>query len=115
MSAFFNWDTEPVKLALLNEINRSGYPQSDVRDPKSDRESEWLMLSIKMDGYGDKEYYTDTWDIEFWKEEQMDSSVVYKITAYPMYDMGHEYESHYSSWITLHTETILEPQEESCE
>jgi hypothetical protein len=112
MSAFFSWDTEPVKLALLDEISRRGYPYSNVRDPQSYEESEWLMLSIKLDGYGDQEYYTDTWDIEFWKEEQMDGSVLYRITAYPMYDMGHEYEGHYSSWITLHTETILEATED---
>lgn len=115
MRAFFSWDTEPVKLALLDEISRRGYPHSDMRDPNSDEESEWLMLSIKLDGYEDQENYTDTWDIEFWTEEQMDGSIVYRITAYPMYVMGDEYEGYYSSWITLHTETILEPQEESCE
>ena len=110
MSAFFSWDTEPVKLALLNEISSRGYPYSDVRDPQSDRESEWLMLSIKLDGYSDQEYYTNTWDIEFWKEEQMDGSIVYRITAYPMYEEGGGHEGHYSSWITLHTETVREAQ-----
>ena len=112
MSAFFDWDTEPVKRALLDEISRRGYPHSNVRDPKSDEESEWLMLSIKVDGYSDQEHYTDTWDIEFWKEEQMDGSIVYRITAYPMYGGDGNYDGHYSSWLTLHTETILEAQEE---
>ena len=115
MSAFFDWDTEPVKLALLDEISRRGYPHSDVRDPDDDQESEWVMLSIKLDGYADEEHYTDTWDVEFWKEEQMDGSIMYRITAYPMYGGDGNYDGHYSSWLTLHTETILEPREESCE
>jgi hypothetical protein len=115
MSAFFDWDTEPVKMALLDEISRRGYPHSDVRDPNDDQESEWVMLSIKLDGYADEEHYTDTWDVEFWKEEQMDGSIMYRITAYPMYGGDGNYDGHYSSWLTLHTETILEPREESCE
>jgi hypothetical protein len=115
MSAFFDWDTEPVKMALLDEISRRGYPHSDVRDPNDDQESEWVMLSIKLDGYADEEHYTDTWDVEFWKEEQMDGSIMYRITAYPMYGGDGNYGGHYSSWLTLHTETILEPREESCE
>jgi hypothetical protein len=105
MSAFFDWNTEPVKQALLDEIKRKQLPRATVSNLECIQESEWNMVTIKLDEYSDKEYYTDTWDVEFWKEEQMDGSILYRITAYPLYA---EETGYHCTWITLHTETIME-------
>ena len=109
MSAFFDWDTEPVKQALLDEIKRKQLPTANVSDLECIQESEWNMVTIELDGYSDKEYYTNTWFVEFWKEDQIDDSVLYRITAYPMYpnDTG-EFEGEYCTWITLHDQLIKE-------
>ena len=56
MSAFFDWDTEPVKQALLDEIKRKQLPTANVSDLECIQESEWNVVTIELDGYSDKEY-----------------------------------------------------------
>jgi hypothetical protein len=107
MSAFFDWDIQPVKQALLDEINRKRLPTEDISNLACGQESEWNMVTIKLDEYSDKEYYTNTWDVEFYHEEQGNGSTLYSITAYPMYadDQGC-FESAYCTWITLHEQLL---------
>lgn len=86
-----------MKKLILDEINSRGLPSKDVKN--SDIESCWelVMAGGKM------------WDVEFWTAEQMDGSVVYKITAYPMTDVD---QGDYTTWITVHEETIVEATED---
>jgi hypothetical protein len=112
MSAFFNWDTEPVKQALLEKIKQAGYPRN-TRDSLLEEGEEWNRIVIDLKGFEGKEFYTDTWDVEFCGEERMDGSLVYTICAYAIYldELGED-EGWYSSWIMLYQEEVLEEQSE---
>ena len=92
MSAFFSWDTEPVKEALLAALARKGV-SLDWSDypPDTDEWTEACVIDLpSMEG---AEHYTDTWDINIWT----DDNGLFTISAYPLYEM----EGDYSSWITL--------------
>ena len=113
MSAFFDWDTEPVKQALLEKIKQAGYPRKSRESLLVEEGSEWNRIVIDLKGFDEKEFYTDTWDVEFCGEELMDGSLVYTLCAYAIYeDEDGEDEGSYSSWIVLHREYILEEQSE---
>lgn len=113
MSAFFNWDTEPVKQALLKEIKQAGYPRKSRESLLVEEDSEWNRIVINLKGFDKEEFYTDTWDVEFCGEELMDGSLVYTIRAFAIYeDEDGEDEGSYSSWIVLHQEDILGEQSE---
>jgi hypothetical protein len=113
MSAFFNWDIEPVKQALLKEIKQAGYPRKSRESLVVEEDSEWNRIVIDLKGFDEKEFYTNTWDVEFCGEELMDGSFVYTIRAFAIYeDEDGEDEGSYSSWIVLHQEDILGEQSE---
>jgi hypothetical protein len=115
MSAFFDWDIEPVKQALLKEIKQAGYPRKSRESLLVEEGSEWNRIVIDLKGFDEKEFYTDTWDVEFCGEELMDGSLVYTIRAHAIYedeDGEDEAEGSYSAWIVLHQEDILGEQSE---
>jgi hypothetical protein len=90
MSAFFDWDTEPVKQAIL-----AGLAKQKVSVDPSDYEEgldDWGdEVKISFPKYYGLEYFTDRWDVNLW-----DNEGVFTVTAYPIYDG----EPDYSSWIT---------------
>jgi hypothetical protein len=113
MSAFFDWDIEPVKQALLEKIKQAGYPRNARDSLLVEEGGEWNRIVIDLKGFEGEEFYTDTWDVEFCGEEQMDGSLIYTIRAYAIYvDEAGEDEGSYSSWITLYQEYVLEEQSE---
>lgn len=90
MSAFFDWDTGPVKAAILAGLTR----QKVSLDPADYEEGldDWGdAVKIDLPKYLAFEYFTKEWDVNLW-----DNEGVFTVTAYPIYDG----EPDYSSWIT---------------
>ena len=80
MSAFFDWDTEPVKAAILAELARQKC--SVKADDYSEGADEWSdPCVIKLPEYAGKKDYTDEWDVNLW-----DDTGVFTVTAYPVYN-----------------------------
>lgn len=91
MSAFFEWDTGPVKAAILAELARQ---KCSVKpDDYSEGADEWSdPCVIKLPDYVGKEFFTEEWDVNLW-----DNDGVFTVTAYPVYDGRIET----SAWITV--------------
>ena len=91
MSAFFEWDTEPVKAAILAELARQKC--SVKADDYSSGVDEWSEpCVIKLPEYAGKEFFTEEWDVNLF-----DDDGVFTVTAYPVYDGCRET----SAWITI--------------
>lgn len=93
MSAFFDWDTDLVKVALLKKLGEEGA----IPDP-GDCCDEWYECEINVPELEGQEYYTRLWDVNF----SVDDEGLFSITAYPLTvtEKG-EHVGDYSSWITL--------------
>jgi hypothetical protein len=91
MSAFFEWDTEPVKAAILAELGRQ---KCSVKpDDYSEGFDQWSdPCVIKVSEHVGKEFFTEEWDVNIWDDEG-----TFTVTAYPVYD-GERCES---AWLTL--------------
>ncbi len=90
MSAFFDWDVEPVKQAILAGLVKQGV-SLDPSDYYEDLDDWGDAVKISFPQYYGLEYFTDEWDVNLW-----DNEGVFTVTAYPIYDG----EPDYSSWIT---------------
>ena len=91
MSAFFDWDTTPVRNALIAELKRQG--RSINPKDYEEGEDDWgEICTIDLPEMVGKEFYTPEWDVNIW-----DNEGTFTVTAYPMMNG----EGEYSSWITL--------------
>lgn len=93
MSAFFEWDTDLVKVALLKKLQEDG-----VSLDSDDYCDEWQECEINVPELQGEEFYTGLWDINFC----VDDDGMFSITAYPLTVAENgEHKGDYSSWITL--------------
>lgn len=101
MSAFFEWNTGPVKVAILAELARQG--RSIDPDDYEEGADDWgETCVISLPDYARKEFFTEEWDVNVW-----DNAGIFTVTAYPMY----RGEGDYSSWITLLEKEMLATDE----
>ena len=93
MSAFFEWDTDLVKVALLKKLNEDGISL----DPDNYCD-DWHECEINVPELQGEEFYTGLWDINFYVDEEG----MFSVTAYPLtVTENGEHKGDYSSWITL--------------
>ncbi len=101
MSAFFDWDTEPVIKAILAELKKQGRSINPDDHPMG--QDSWDdVTQIDLPDYSGLEYYTDKWDVNIW-----DNEGVFTVTAYPIYGEM----SDCSTWLTCLTQPVEEWQE----
>ena len=56
MSAFFDWDTEPVKQALLEKIKQAGYPRKSRESLLVEEANEWNRIVIDLKGFDENDH-----------------------------------------------------------
>jgi hypothetical protein len=101
MSAFFAWDTEKVKQAILAELEKQGRSiHPDAYEPGAD---EWGdIVRIDIPELKTREYFTPEWDVNIWDDDGR-----FTITAYPIYDGVTDC----SSWVTCKGVYLIDPDQ----
>ena len=98
MSAFFEWDTEPVVKSILAELAKQGRSINPEDHPMG--QDSWDEITrIDLPDYLGLKYFTDEWDVNIW-----DNDGELTVTAYPVYDGVTEC----SAWLTCSTQPVEE-------